>query len=287
MTPLQAECLAYIQFLLAGELYDLGTLYNSSGVMAHIQIESNWEPEVGDHVDSFGSAGLMQVLPSTATQMGVHGSMLDPASSIRAGMLYLDNCRKILGHYRTKAGGVLTAQDVVAAYNEGPGNVMRGRQDMHYVDAWEAAQRQWAYVDALPMDPKAVEALFNWNQSKNTPPAETHQDAPVPEPAPEAGQTTTPAPAEVDLGAVQPIPDITMTVDLPSQVEPEPAPQQPAEADAALNTQGPGSDDQPEESDSADVLNEEELARLNTPPGQGPAQVTHDEGTDNPSLNGA
>ena len=157
MTPLQAECLAYIQFLLAGELYNLGTLYNSSGVMAHIQIESSWDPEVGDHVDSFGSAGLMQVLPSTATQMGVHGSMLDPANSIRAGMLYLDNCRKILGHYRAKAGGVLTAQDVAAAYNEGPGNVMRGRQDMHYVDAWEAAQHEWAYVDALPMDPKAVE----------------------------------------------------------------------------------------------------------------------------------
>ena len=274
MTPLQTECLAYIQFLLAGELYNLGTLYNSSGVMAHIQIESSWDPEVGDHVDSFGSAGLMQVLPSTATQMGVHGSMLDPANSIRAGMLYLDNCRKILGRYRAKAGGVLTAQDVAAAYNEGPGNVMRGRQDMHYVDAWEAAQREWAYVDALPMDPKAVEALFRWNQAKNAPPAE-----PISQAAPE--------PAAYDLGAEQPIPDITMTVELPSQVEPEPTPKEPAEANPTLDSQSPGSADQQEQGDEAEVLNEQEAAQLHIPPADAAAAVPPQEGAVDPNAGNA
>lgn len=159
MTPLQAECLAYIQFLLASELQPLSALYKPSGVMAHIEIESSWQPDVGDHVDSFGSAGLMQVLPSTAMQMGVTGSMLDPANSILAGMRYLENCRVILAHYRQRGGGVLSIEDVVAAYNEGPGNVMRGRQDPHYVEVWTGAQKRWAFVDALPMDPKALGAL--------------------------------------------------------------------------------------------------------------------------------
>lgn len=149
ITQLQADCLAFIHFLLNGELQSLGALYKPSGIMAHIEIESSWQPEVGDHVDSFGSAGLMQVLPATAIQMGVRGSMLLPQNSILAGMRYLENCRKILSHYHISHGGSLQITDVVAAYNEGPGNVMKGRQDPHYVAAWEAAQKRWAYVDAL------------------------------------------------------------------------------------------------------------------------------------------
>jgi len=269
MTPLQADCLAYIQFLLAGDLKALAALYQPSGVMAHIQIESSWEPEVGDHVDSFGSAGLMQVLPSTAVQMGVTGSMLNPQNSIRAGMLYLDNCRTILAHYRAKTGGALTIQDVVAAYNEGPGNVMRGRADPHYVDEWEAAQKQWAYVDALPVDPKAVEALFHWGQS-NTPPAEIHQDETDLEPAPQAPQATTGAPAKS-----------------PSEVEPEPAPKEPAEADAALDSQGPGSADQQEQGDEADLLNEEEAAQLHVPPAEPAVEVAENQGATDPSAGNA
>jgi hypothetical protein len=165
MTPLQAECLAYIQFLLSSELKGLAALYKPSGIMAHIQIESSFQPEVGDHVDTFGSCGLMQVLPATAIQMGVKGSMLDPCNSILAGMRYLDNCRTILGHYAAQQGGGLQIEKVVAAYNEGPGNVLHGRQDPSYVEAWTKAQKQWAYVDALPMDPKAAAALESWTKA--------------------------------------------------------------------------------------------------------------------------
>jgi len=267
MTPLQADCLAYIQFLLAGEIKALAALYQPSGVMAHIQIESSWEPEVGDHVDSFGSAGLMQVLPSTAIQMGVTGSMLDPQNSIRAGMLYLNNCRTILGHYRAKAGGVLTIQDVVAAYNEGPGNVMRGRADPHYVDEWEAAQKQWAYVDALPMDPKAVEALFHWGQS-NTPPAGAA------DPSPE--------------GAASPVATLPQTpAEPPSEVEPAPTPKEPAEANPTLDSQSPGSADQQEQGDEAEVLNEQEAAQLHIPPADAAAAVPPQEGAVDPNAGNA
>lgn len=260
MTPLQADCLAYIQFLLAGELKALSTLYKPSAVMAHIQIESNWEPEVGDHVDSFGSAGLMQVLPSTATQMGVTGSMLEPANSILAGMRYLENCHVILAHYRQKAGGALTIQDVVAAYNEGPGNVMNGRADPRYVIFWERARIEWTYVDALPMDPKAVAALENWGKPAPVEPT-PEPTAPEPEAAPGPEVTAlaftndqTP-PAEPPQSA--PTSDVGKSTEevvapvAPPPVEEPPASPPPPPAENADDSQA-----------EADKLNAEELQTL-------------------------
>lgn len=161
MTEFQAECLCYIQFLFASELKDLAALYKPSGIMAHIEIESDWNPNIGDDTgDDAGSAGLMQLIPETAASVGVHGSQLTPPNSILSGMRYLDMCRKILGHY-----GKADLPHVVASYNEGPGNALKNLMDPHYWNAWSAAQKKWAYADALPVDPKVAEAIASWEGS--------------------------------------------------------------------------------------------------------------------------
>lgn len=316
MTPLQADCLAYIQFLFASEMKPLSAIYKPSGIMAHIEIESSWQPDVGDHVDSFGSAGLMQVLPATAVQMGVKGSMLDPANSILAGMRYLQNCQTIVGHYREKAGGHLLIEDLVAAYNEGPGNVMRGRQDPRYVTAWRTAQAKWADVDALPVDPKAADALQHWNDHgqpnltamsaappepevagglvstteamqvmadlghNQTPPAETQQNASAP-PSDGGGATVAvPAPEEGQVAK----PALTEPV---SGVEAAPVHQDTHESDAAADGEGPNTSDKNEEAEEAEALNSQELQHLEGAPAQSSGEVAQGEGTGNPSLDGA
>lgn len=250
MTSFQAECLAYIQFLLAGELKSLASLYTPSGVCAHIEIESSWKPDIGDDVDQYGSAGLMQCLPATAASMGVHGNQRNPANSILAGMKYLDNCRQILGSYRTKAGGRLQITDVVAAYNEGPGNVMHGRQDPHYVDVWTVAQKKWAYVDALPMDPKAAAALVAW-QGAGMPPA---------------------------IGA-------SVVKDEPNAPpSPSPVSEEPKQTEPAHEHQG-DSGAAPEPQDGAEDLNGAELETLKGQTPEQAAQAPTDQG--NASLDGA
>jgi hypothetical protein len=201
MTPLQAECLAYIQFLLSSQFKPLGAFYRPSGIMAHIEIESAWRVSVGDDTgDGANSAGLMQVTTATAAGMGLHGDQRNPAYSILSGMTDLDSCRKVLGAVTARQGGGLQVEKIVAAYNEGAGNVMRGRQDPHYVQAWQKAQAKWAFVDTLPMDPKACTALQNWGKVVSLAPTPTTSALPEQseEPAhgaPSAGEGQNPNPA--------------------------------------------------------------------------------------------
>ncbi len=264
MTPLQADCLAYIQFLFAGELKGLAVLYKPSGVMAHIQIESAFRVDVGDDTgDGAASAGLMQVIPATAAAMGVRGSMLNPANSILAGMRYLDNCRVLLGHYFAKQNRTLLVTDVVASYNEGPGNVMRGRQDPGYVTKWEEAQAQWAHVDAMPMDPKAAHALAQMKAGTQEDPGET---AVSPAEAPPVATVEATAPAAGGAPAVEAAPQSATS---PPAVTPSPAKapkQKPTQGDAAGDDQ---SEQPPEAGDQseadAEALNAQELKDLANP----------------------
>jgi hypothetical protein len=81
-------------------------------VAAVVEAESQFEP---DAVSPEGAVGLMQLLPSTATQFGV-SDLFDPAANLDAGSRYL--------------GGLLSRfhgdpELAVAAYNAGPEVVAR------------------------------------------------------------------------------------------------------------------------------------------------------------------
>lgn len=143
MTPLQQECLALIRADMNDARVRGAGWLRSSYVMAHIEIECSWQPRPSS--DGLGSLGVMQVLPSTARAMGVSGDQRESANSILAGMRYLSACRAILMHWSREWPEY---ELVCAAYNEGPGNVERGRSDSVYVNRWRTAQAKWAFVDS-------------------------------------------------------------------------------------------------------------------------------------------
>jgi soluble lytic murein transglycosylase-like protein len=83
----------------------------SSLVKAVIQVESAGKPEA---VSGKGAAGLMQLMPSTAKQLGV-ADRFDPEQNVEGGSRYL---QQMLNKYGK-------TDIALAAYNWGPGNVDR------------------------------------------------------------------------------------------------------------------------------------------------------------------
>lgn len=85
--------------------------------------ESGFEPRA---VSPAGARGLMQVMPSTAKELGVRGSLHDPAVSIHAGAKYLALLHNAAYRKFGLQGSDYTQtplwvqKRVVAAYNAGP-----------------------------------------------------------------------------------------------------------------------------------------------------------------------
>jgi soluble lytic murein transglycosylase-like protein len=77
-----------------------------------IQQESGFDPSA---TSSAGAAGLTQLMPGTASSLGVANPM-NPAESIEGGARYL-------GQLMSQFGG--NAEDALAAYNAGPGAVQQ------------------------------------------------------------------------------------------------------------------------------------------------------------------
>jgi len=94
----------------AAELYELPI----SLIRAVIRVESDYNPQVTSHA---GAQGLMQLMPRTASSMGVRNAF-DPRQNILGGTRYL----RILANL-FNGDLVLT----IAAYNAGEGAVTRYR----------------------------------------------------------------------------------------------------------------------------------------------------------------
>jgi soluble lytic murein transglycosylase-like protein len=143
LTPFQMECLATIKRLCEPLPWLL-----PSYIMAHVRVESGWDPNAkAFDFDTTGSLGLMQVTAAAAADRGYDGQdQTIPIISLATGVAHISWTRAYL---MRKWGfkDTILYHPIAEAYNEGVGNVLRGRRDAAYYLKWSYAQQCYAFVD--------------------------------------------------------------------------------------------------------------------------------------------
>jgi hypothetical protein len=101
------------------------------------QVESR---ECSDAVSSKGAAGLMQLMPATASEFGVEDRM-DPLQNALGAARFIDYLK------RERPDGKLSLAEIVAAYNAGEGAVTRAHGIPHYRETEAYVRRVlWLYL---------------------------------------------------------------------------------------------------------------------------------------------
>jgi len=144
-----------------------GGWFQPSSVMAFVQVESAFRPHAYRKEPSgVASYGLMQILDVTAKGIGFAGKMedlYDPETGLLWGMKY---ARLIWDQLARHFGRPPTLTEWCSAYNEGPGNVFKGRDDSAYARPWLAAKEHWRYVDA-PVAAAAIPSATEMQRALN------------------------------------------------------------------------------------------------------------------------
>ena len=138
----------------AGE-YDFDWLL----IAAQSYQESQLDPNTVSHA---GAVGLMQLLPSTARDMG-ETNLRDPESNIRAGVKYMDWIRRNFFD-DPDLDPSIKADFALASYNAGPSRVRRWRQEAAsrgMPDRWFGSVERIALED---VGPEPVRYVANINK---------------------------------------------------------------------------------------------------------------------------
>ncbi len=122
--------------------------YDIRDLCAFIQIESSFQKDAYRFEPALNEAsyGLTQLLMSTARQLDYAGTgvgLYEPILNINLHIQY----REWIFHYLSDPKHLNrspTLEEQVSAYNEGVGNVTKGRKDPGYFAKWQAARDYWA-----------------------------------------------------------------------------------------------------------------------------------------------
>lgn len=127
---------------------NFGGWFNRSTFMAFCETESEFKPDAFRQEPSgVASYGLMQVLDSTAADLGLTGpasQMNDPKIGVFYGLKYAAQGWNYLS---THFGRPPTNAEWAAGYNEGYGAAANGKPDPNYVDVWSKHKAAWLYLD--------------------------------------------------------------------------------------------------------------------------------------------